>query len=135
LEKANENFPYYFRTAIKLKQLYTSTNRADQGLQVVQKAAEAVAYKARRYPDEKFWHMFLSPLYLESGKTLEAIASFERTLAIDPDEPMVLNNLLTAYKKTGQKDKGVKLLEWWKKNYPNDQYVQQLYSFFRPQFR
>ncbi|MBD3234427.1 MAG: tetratricopeptide repeat protein, partial [candidate division Zixibacteria bacterium] len=132
---AKEKFPYYFRTPLKLKELYLKTGRVEQVEGLLAEAIDRLEYKVEKYPEEKFWWMFLGPLYMENNQTEDAIWAFENALEIDPDERMALSNLLRAYRITGENEKAIKLLERWKEDYRNDKEVQQLYSYFRKMFR
>ncbi|MBD3233055.1 MAG: DUF2723 domain-containing protein, partial [candidate division Zixibacteria bacterium] len=70
---AKEKFPYYFRTPLKLKEIYLKTGRVEQVEGLLAEAIDRLEYKVEKYPEEKFWWMFLGPLYMENNQTEDAI--------------------------------------------------------------
>ena len=58
------------------------------------KFAEAVLeQKAHREPDKAIWHRLTGDLKQELGKDAESLAAYERSLALEPDNPETLNNM------------------------------------------
>jgi len=52
-------------------------------------------------------YFMLGDAYFESGKFMDALNAFNKSLAINPDDPYVLNYRGTTYAKLGQNDKAV----------------------------
>ncbi len=135
LKKAIDKFPFYYRTAIKLRAIYLAQGKIEEGQKELREALNRIKPLVQKYPDDILWHLFLGPLYLELGQLKESILEFERALEINHDERMVLASLLTAYQRAGENDKAIRLLERWKKAYPNDRNIRQIYSYYRSRFK
>jgi Zn-dependent protease with chaperone function len=58
------------------------------------KFVEAVLQqKAHREPEKAIWHRLLGDLKQELGQSVESMAAYEKALALEPDNPEILNNL------------------------------------------
>ncbi|MBW2484873.1 MAG: tetratricopeptide repeat protein [Deltaproteobacteria bacterium] len=49
--------------------------------------------RARREPDKAIWHRLLGDLKQDIEQDTEALAAYEKSIALEPDNPEVLNNL------------------------------------------
>ncbi|MBD3170460.1 MAG: DUF2723 domain-containing protein [candidate division Zixibacteria bacterium] len=135
LEDAVETFPFYYRAPMKLRSLLIAQKNLEEAETVINGAIDRVKSMVDRYPEDILWHLFMGPLYMETGNLQEAIEQFETALEINPDEKMVLGSILNAYQLAGENEKGRKLLDRWREKYPRDPSIQQLYSRYSRMFR
>jgi Zn-dependent protease with chaperone function len=49
--------------------------------------------RARREPDKAIWQRLLGDLKQELGQEVEALAAYEKSYALEPDNPEILNNI------------------------------------------
>ncbi len=49
--------------------------------------------RARREPDKAIWHRLLGDLKQDIEQDAEALAAYEKSIALEPENPEVLNNL------------------------------------------
>ncbi|MEN8143256.1 MAG: M48 family metalloprotease, partial [Thermodesulfobacteriota bacterium] len=56
-------------------------------------AEDVIIERTIQEPENPLWHQFHGDLLIDLGKKREAIAAFERSLTLDPQNPEALNNL------------------------------------------
>jgi len=102
------------KKAIKINQYYTDAHNQlglayrDQGKykKAMTQFQAALDDKSYRAPEKI--HLNIGYLYLKKGKPAEALQSFERAVAIDPNYLRGVLGLAAAYKASGQADQAAK---------------------------
>ncbi len=81
-------------TSQRLYQLYRKTGEQEKGRSILESWLE-------KTPDDAGSWMMLAVGYQEEGNDGQAIAAYEKALALQPDNVLTLNNLAWLYHKTG----------------------------------
>lgn len=68
------------------------------------KAFREIENLAKEYPNDMRYLSILGDVYLNNGKTQEAYDTYQKVLAIEPNNAMALLSMATYYDKTGQKE-------------------------------
>ena len=103
LKKAIKINPYYTDAHNQLGLAYRDQEKYKKAMQEFQTALDDKAYRA----PEKI-HLNIGYLHLKEGRPAEAVQSFQRAVAINPEYLRGILGLAAAYKATGQADLAVK---------------------------
>ena len=68
------------------------------------KAFREIENLAKEYPNDMRYLSILGDVYLENGKQKEAYDTYQKVLAVEPDNTMTLLSMASYYDKIGQKD-------------------------------
>lgn len=82
--------------------------------QMRKQAGDATALKwleqgIQKFPDSAELHMILAGEHLAAGRFAEATGEYEKVLALNPDNPVVLNNLAWLYQQQGDLKRALEL--------------------------
>lgn len=135
LEKAIDIFPFYYRAPLKLNNIYMKQVKFSRGQKCLLESIERIEPVARENDFNILWPLFLGPLYMQTNQIDKAVKAFEWAYKIDANEIMALGSMVTAYQRAGQNEKAIRLLERWRKKFPKDAQVQQIYSTYMPMLR
>ncbi|HJD76671.1 MAG TPA: hypothetical protein K8W04_11550 [Bacteroides reticulotermitis] len=68
------------------------------------KAFQEIESLVREYPVDMRYQVILGDVYLQHGKKQEAYDTYQKVLAVEPDNPMALFSMASYYDVTGQKE-------------------------------
>ena len=68
------------------------------------KAFQEIESLVQEYPMDMRYQVILGDVYLQNGKKQEAYDAYQKVLAVEPDNPMVLFSMASYYEQTGQKE-------------------------------
>lgn len=75
-----------------------------QQLKQEQKAFAEIQKYIDKYPSEIKYYVLLGDLYLHADKDDDAIRTYSRAKAIDPDDPYLISSIASYYEKVGKKE-------------------------------
>ena len=109
--EAYERAKKYSERASEKERLYIEAGYAGVIEKSPEKRRRLLLELTEKYPKEKEFHSELGHYYQRSGKSPEAIAAYEKALALDPDFGFVLNQAGYAYAGIGEFDKAIRNFE------------------------
>ena len=83
------------------------------------------------WPDITFYRQFLGVLYYNHKDYANAITCYEKALELDPSASISFRLLLQLYNFTGERQKGLVLLEYWLKEHPEDMDARNMYNIYK----
>lgn len=84
------------KISIQKYQLYTLQKQEKKAFAEIQKYID-------KYPTEVKYQVLLGDLYMQSGKTDQAFAIYEKAKAIDPESPILITSMVEYYERTDNK--------------------------------
>lgn len=109
--RLNENYPKAIESLDKLEQFVGMNEKISlQKFQLYrlmnqeQKAFAEIQKYIDKYPTELKYYVLLGDLYLHAGKNDDAIRTYSKAKAIDPDDPYLISSMAGYYEQVGKKE-------------------------------
>ncbi len=131
LRDSIDRFPYYYQVYIELMMLYSDAAYADSNENFYSLGVKNLSRAVKTWPDITLYWQFLGVLYYNHKDYANAITCYEKALELDPSASISFRLLLQLYNFTGERQKGLALLEYWLKEHPEDMDARNMYNIYK----
>ncbi|MCD6161242.1 MAG: DUF2723 domain-containing protein [candidate division Zixibacteria bacterium] len=126
-----KRFPHYYQTYIDLINLYKNSDSPDSAKYFYELGIENLQSAVEAWPNINLYWQFLGVLYFNHKDYENAISCYEKSLDLDPSSSISFRLLLQLYSYSGNKGKGLVLLEEWLEDHPDDMDARNMYQVYK----